>query len=204
MKKAILFLLPLIAIISFSFNSRPIESIKIGDAAPMATTKLTDAWENNTKSLTDCMGEKGLLVMFSCNTCPYVIKNQARTLMVAKYAIGKGLGVAIINSNEAYRNAEDSEANMKTYANAQGYYFPYLVDVDNKLADAFGATRTPEIYIFKSDKKLAYHGAIDDNPGNEAEATQQFAVNAIEDIANGRAVAVSTSKSVGCSIKRKN
>jgi len=153
-------------------------------------------------SLKDAQTKKGLLVMFSCNTCPYVIKNQSRTYEVCKYAQGNGIGVAILNSNEAKRSEDDSYEDMKTYAKEQGYNWYYLVDKNSSLADAFGANRTPECFLFDGNGKLVYHGAIDDNPSDASAVSRKHLITAIDEMNAGKEVSVKQTKSVGCSIKR--
>ena len=90
-------------------------------------------------SLNDAQKKNGLLVMFSCNTCPYVIKNESRTREISKYATENNVGVIIVNSNEAYRSGEDSYDAMKEYGKKQDYKWYYVVDKNSELADAFGA-----------------------------------------------------------------
>lgn len=178
------------------------ELLPIGSSAPMYEAKMLNT-DGKQVSLKDAAKANGLLVMFSCNTCPYVIKNQSRTLDIARYAQKAGVGVILINSNEAYRDDDDSFDAMKAYAKSQGYTFPYVLDKDNALADAFGATRTPEVFLFNKENKLTYRGAIDDNPADAANVKQQFLKLAIDDILESLPSQVNTTKSIGCSIKRK-
>lgn len=142
------------------------------------------------------------MVMFSCNTCPYVIKNQQRTIEISRYALDNKIGVVLINSNEAMRNGDDSFEAMKVYAKSQGYKWHYVVDQSSVIADAFGAKRTPETYLFNKEGKLVYHGAIDDNPTNENAVGRKHLKEAINEMINDKDVSVKTSRSVGCSIKR--
>ena len=109
--------------------------------------KFTDGKELSIKDVTK---KNGVLVMFSCNTCPYVKKYQSRTAEALKEAAKNKIGVIIINSNEEYRTDEDSYAAMTSYAKAQKYTAPYVVDTKSALADAFGATRTPECFLFNA------------------------------------------------------
>jgi len=155
-----------------------------------------------TTTLKDAKTDKGLLVMFSCNTCPYVVKNQARTKEACKYATDNGIGVAIINSNEASRNDGDSYDAMKVYAKEQGYNWHYLVDEKSVVADAFGANRTPEVFLFDNNGKLVYHGAIDDNPSDAGAVSRKHLLTAMDEMKTGKEVSVKESKSVGCGIKR--
>ena len=144
------------------------------------------------------------MVMFSCNTCPYVIKNQQRTKDISAYAQEKGLGVILVNSNEGQRSGDDAYSAMQAYAKNEGYKWYYVVDENNKLADAFGATRTPECYLFNAEGKLVYHGAIDDNPANESAVSRHHLKMAVDEMLSGKEVSTTTSRSVGCAIKRKS
>ncbi len=148
------------------------------------------------------MQKNGVLVMFSCNTCPYVVKNQQRTLDIAAYAKQNNIGIILLNSNEGSRDDADSYAAMKEYAKNQQYSFPYVVDEDSKLANAFGATRTPELFLFDANGKLQYKGAIDDNPSDAGSVKRVHAREAISELVNGKSVSLKESRSVGCSIKR--
>jgi hypothetical protein len=168
---------------------------------PKADVKMKDVSGKEVK-LKDAVGKNGLLVMFTCNTCPYVIKNQERTREICKYASDNNIGVVLVNSNEAQRGDDDSFEAMKSYAKAQDYKWFYTVDAKSELADAFGAKRTPEVFLFNKESKLVYHGAIDDNPSDASSVNRKHLKEAIGEVVNGKDVTVKTSKSVGCSIKR--
>ncbi|MCX6318301.1 MAG: thioredoxin family protein [Bacteroidetes bacterium] len=181
--------------------SRTNEPLPIGAPVPNPDTKMMDI-SGKEIALKDAKTEKGLLVMFSCNTCPYVVKNQSRTYEVCKYAQGNGIGVAILNSNEAKRGDDDSMEEMKAYAKQQGYNWYYLEDKNSALADAFGANRTPECFLFDGSGKLVYHGAIDDNPSDASGVSRKHLMAAIDEMKNGKEITVKESRSVGCAIKR--
>lgn len=178
-----------------------IEPLPLGSDLPKAEVKMKDV-SGKEISLREVKTDKGLLVMFSCNTCPYVIKNQSRTYEICKYAMGSGLGVAVLNSNEAKRGDDDSYEEMKAYAKEQGYGWYYLVDQHSSLADAFGANRTPECFLFDGKGKLVYHGAIDDNPNDAGAVSRKHLRMAVDEVLNGKEVTIKQSKSVGCGIKR--
>ncbi len=197
--KKLLFPLAVMAIITMAFVADG--SLAIGDALPMKSYTMKTV-DNQQVSLAGLMTEKGLLVMFSCNTCPYVIKNQDRTNQIMAYAKSQGLGVVVVNSNEAYRTSEDSFDAMKDYAKEQGYTWPYAVDNNHQLADAFGATRTPECYLFNTAGTLVYHGAIDDSPSDASSVKREHLKFAINEMNAGKDISVNTSRSVGCAIKR--
>ena len=178
------------------------ENLPIGADMPKADVKLKDI-SGKDITLKDAKKQNGLLVMFSCNTCPYVIKNQSRTNEICKYALSKGMGVVVLNSNEGNRDDADSYEDMQSYAKSQGYQWYYAVDRNNELADAFGANRTPECYLFDKAGKLVYHGAIDDNPANASKVNRTHLKEAINEVTAGKDVSVKESRSVGCGIKRK-
>ncbi|TDO23475.1 thioredoxin family protein [Sediminibacterium goheungense] len=177
------------------------QSIAVGANLPMGDVKLKDV-SGKELSIKDAMQKNGVLVMFSCNTCPYVVKNQQRTLDIAAYAKQNNIGIILLNSNEGSRDDADSYAAMKEYAKNQQYNFPYVVDEDSKLANAFGATRTPELFLFDANGKLQYKGAIDDNPSDAGSVKRVHAREAITELVNGKSVSLKESRSVGCSIKR--
>lgn len=178
-----------------------IKSIEIGAEIPMAN-KAMKSVDGKTVTLEKAKTNEGLLVMFSCNTCPYVIKSEARTKEMMAYATEKKIGMVIINSNEAKRNDEDSDKEMAKYAKKMGYKVPYVIDEKSSVADAFGATRTPEVFLFDGNGKLMYKGAMEDNPSNPSESKNLFLKDAIDKITMGQAPDPNSTKSIGCTIKR--
>ena len=199
MKKIVLSIFSLAALSLLSFA--PASELPIGADMPKADLKMKDI-SGKEISLKDAAGKNGLLVMFSCNTCPWVIKNESRTREICQYAKEKGMGVILINSNEAQRGDDDSFDAMKAYAKNNQYSWYYTVDENSVLADAFGATRTPEVFLFSKEGKLVYHGAIDDNPADAGGVNRKHLKEAIDESVNGKDVSVKTSRSVGCTIKR--
>lgn len=185
-----------------SIFAQGVEKLTIGSDIPMASQKMMSV-DGKEYSIKDAASKNGILVIFSCNTCPYVVKYQSRSKKVIKEAKEKGFGVIVINSNEAYRDGDDSFEAMKAYAKAQGYKdVPYVVDVNSAVADAFFANRTPECFLFNAEGKLVYHGAIDSEPNN-AETKETILLNAMYETEQGKEVAVKESRSIGCMIKRK-
>jgi thioredoxin-related protein len=151
-------------------------------------------------TLNDVMTKKGLLVMFSCNTCPYVIKSQPRTKEMIALAQKNGLGIAIINSNIGQRNEQDSYDAMIKYATEQGYTVPYLVD-DGPMVTAFGATHTPEVFLFNAGGTLVYKGAMEDNPSDPGKSSKFYLKDAINNLAANKTINPNTTHSIGCTIK---
>lgn len=200
MKKNLLSAAVLLAL--FAFTALP-EELTIGSSIPNATKKMKDV-SGKEYSFSDVKKKNGLLVVFSCNTCPWVVKNQQVAAEGYGYALGKEVGVIILNSNETSRGGDDSQERMKEYAKAQGYKYPYVIDESSAMANAFGARVTPECYLFDKDMKLVYHGAITDNPKTPSESTRDHLKVAIDEMVGGKDVSMKTSKAMGCGIKRKS
>jgi len=186
-----------LATLAFTFG----DPIQIGSAMPKADLKMQDV-SGKEIAMKDAKKENGVLVMFSCNTCPYVVKNQERTVAISEFATKNNVGVIILNSNEAYRGNEDSYDAMKDYAKGQGYKWNYVVDKNHEVADAFGANRTPECFLFDKNLKLVYHGAIDDSPSDVTAISRIHLQVAINEMVSGKEITVKESRSVGCTIKR--
>lgn len=201
MKKFLIAVLPMMAIALLPI--KPVgEVLPIGSSLPEANFKMKDL-SGKEVSFNDAKKKNGLLVMFSCNTCPVVVAYQERTKEICKYAMENNIGVILLNSNEALREEGDSWDEMKSYAKTQGYSWSYVIDPNSKMADIFGATRTPEVFLFNSSGKLSYHGAIDDNSRDAANVSRQHLKEAINEMTSGKDVSTKTTKSVGCTIKRK-
>jgi len=177
------------------------DPLPIGAPIPKATVRVKDV-SGKELSLQDAKQPGGLLVMFTCNTCPYVIRNQSRTNEICKYAQSNKVGVVLLNANEGDRSGGNSFAEMQSYARSQGYQWTYAVDEKSVLADAFGASRTPECYLFDKNGKLVYHGAIDDSPGDAGQVKRHHLKEAINEMLQNKEVTVKETRSVGCSINR--
>ncbi len=185
----------------YSIAQNNITSIDIGSDIPMSSTTMTSVSKDGV-SLANAKTDKGLLVMFSCNTCPYVIKSQERTKEMIDYAMKHNIGMVIVNSNEAKRDGDDSYKAMAKYAKKQSYKVPYVVDENSELANAFGATRTPEVFLFNGEGILIYKGAMEDNPVNPSESESMYLKDAIDNMLSGKTVDPNSTKSIGCTIKR--
>lgn len=203
MKKILFAFLPFALIMILSF-SKVADRLPIGSDLPMPTLKMKNI-DGKEVSLKDATLKNGLLVMFTCNTCPWVIKNQSRTRGVRKYALENNIGVILLNPNEALRDKDDSFEAMQAYAKDQGWDgWNYVVDKNSVMADEFVATRTPEIFLFNKKGKLVYHGAIDNNPRDADGVTRKHLIIAIDEMLQGKDVSVKETKSVGCTIRRKS
>lgn len=187
---------------SFCITAFAQQSMPIGTPIPTEGYETTNVLTNNVTNLKDVATSKGLLVVFTCNTCPFVIRNIDRTKEILAYAKEKGIGVVMVNSNEAQRKDVDAPKQMVAFAKTQEYP-NYMVDKNASLADIFGASHTPEVYLFDgAGKKLVYKGAMDDNPSDPASATTIYLKDAINNLLAGNDINPNETKSVGCSIKR--
>ena len=136
-------------------------------------------------TLKKVMGQNGTLIIFSCNTCPWVLKWQDRYVSIAREYKKKGIGVIAVNSNVSRFDGDDSLDKMAIHANKNDYNFAYVQDPGSKLAHAFGATKTPHVYLFNDQNKLVYRGAIDDNARNKSKVDKAFLKNALDQMLEG-------------------
>jgi len=181
-------------------GTKPFFGLPLGSSIPKADIRVKDV-SGKAVSLQQAKGANGLLVMFSCNTCPYVIRNQGRTKAVCVYAGQHQIGVILLNSNEGSRDGGNSFAEMQSYAKDQDYQWYYALDDNAVLAGAFGASRTPECFLFDKSGILVYHGAIDDSPGDPSSVKRHHLQAAIDEMIDGKPVTVKETRSVGCSIR---
>jgi hypothetical protein len=190
-----------LAVTLFSFiGAGPGTELALNAALPMADAKMKDV-SGKTVSLAESKTAKGLLVIFSCNTCPYVKLSEKRIKEYSDYCLSNGIGCVIINSNEAQRNEADSFDEMSKYYTAQALKCAYVVDEKSAVADAFGATRTPQCFLFGA-KGLVYKGAIDDNVKDAAAVKAPYLKDALTSVAKGETPKMQETKSIGCTIKR--
>lgn len=200
MKRYLFILTLFISISAWAGNNT--EKLSIGDKAVLTEFKMTDV-SGKSISLADAKKENGLLVLFSCNTCPFVKKWEGRYNDLKSWADQNNVGMIVLNSNHQKRSGDDSFEEMKAKAKAQDYKFHYVVDENSQIANAFGGQVTPHAFLFDSNMKLAYKGAIDDNYDNADQVTNAYVKDAIRSLAEGEVVAVSETNPVGCGIKRK-
>lgn len=184
----------------FPVKDKSADRLEIGAKAPLTDVEVTDV-SGETLTLAEVAGENGLLVNFSCNTCPWVEAWEDRYNPIAELAKDNNIGVIALNPNAAIRDDGESMEDMKERAESSNYQFYYALDKQAKLAEAFGATRTPDIFLFNSDMELVYTGAIDDNAKSAEDVEQTFLKNAIENLVAGNEIDPNTTKALGCTIK---
>jgi hypothetical protein len=201
MKKTLLFSTVTLLAMSFALISPPLDELAINASIPEAGYKMKDV-SGKEISLDEAKAAKGLLVIFSCNTCPYVKMSETRIKEFSDFCSSNGIGCVIVNSNEAQRNEADSFDEMTKYYKSQNLKCYYTVDANSKLANAFGATRTPQCFLFNEKKSLVYKGAIDDNVRDVAAVKEPYLKNALTAVAKGETPKVQETKSIGCTIKR--
>ena len=176
------------------------KELDLGSILPLGDIKMADI-SGKDVSLNDAKGKNGLLVIFSCNTCPWVIAWEDRYVELAETYKDKGVGIVAINSNEKQFETVDSMEEMQAHAKEQGYNFYYTMDNGSKLASEFGATRTPHIYLFDKKDKLVYRGAIDDNARKPDKVENTYLADAIDNMLAGSAIDPTATKALGCAIK---
>jgi len=165
---------------------------------------LPDTNGNYWKSFTDCRGEKGTLVMFICNHCPYVHHVLDEIIMISNDYRVQGIGFVAISSNDIERYPADSPENMAEFAYENNFSFPYLYDENQETARAYQAACTPDFYLFDANDKLVYHGQMDDSrPSNGIPVSGSDLRNAIDSILYNRSINPKQKPSMGCNIKWK-
>ena len=167
----------------------------------MITTRLSITVDGTQVSIADVAGEVGTLVIFTCNHCPYVKAWEARIAEIGNIYSAKGFGVIAVNSNDPVAYPADDFETMQQRAEKHGMRFPYVVDATSGVARAFGATRTPEVYLFDAAGALVYHGTIDDNYKYADRVTKPYLRDALDALLVGKKIPLAKTKALGCSIK---
>jgi peroxiredoxin len=175
-------------------------NVRLGDAAIAFELPGVDGKTYSLSAL--AKGKEATAVVFMCNHCPYVLAWLDRLIAVAEDYAGKGVAFAGINANDPAKYPADSFEKMQELAKERGLPFPYLHDKPQKVATAYGAERTPEIFLFDGDLKLRYHGAPDDNY-DETQASVPYLRNALDAVLAGQAPPIAETPPVGCTIKWK-
>lgn len=177
------------------------KTLEIGDGAPEKDFKMEDVG-GKWLSFNSVKDDKGTLVIFSCNTCPFVVAWEDRYPTVAKIAKENKIGFMLVNSNHLKRSGDDSKKAMKAHAEAYKYDWPYLIDEESKLANAYGAMTTPHVFLFDSNDTLVFIGAIDDNYKDATKVNAFYLKDAMTALGKGNEIAQQVTRATGCSIKR--
>jgi peroxiredoxin len=151
--------------------------------------------------LADYAGAKVLAVIVTCNHCPTAVQYEDRIVALQRDYQDRGVQVVAINGNEIEGHPTDSFEHMVARASEKSFNFPYLRDDTQEYMWALGAGRTPEVFLFGPDRKLAYHGRIDDNPRDAGQVTRHDLREALDEVLAGKAVSVPQTKSIGCNVK---
>lgn len=202
-------LIILIATLSaFTPGNKPNEILEIGAKAPLSDRKMMST-NDRMLSINDVKAENGALVIFSCNTCPFVVGNgkdsegwEGRYSEIQRVATNNGVGMLLVNSNEAKRDNGDSMEDMKAHAQESAYRSHYVLDENHELADAFGALTTPHVFLFDENMELVYKGAIDDNVGSAKEVKEHWLKDALNNLSADKNIEPNSTRQLGCSIKR--
>ena len=174
--------------------------LAIGSAAPLTDVKMMNV-DGREVTIAGLAGKKGTLVVFTCNHCPWAKMWQTRVAEIGNAAVAAGFGVLAISSNDPEAYAEDAFPEMKKRAKLLKLKFPYVVDATSDVARAFGATRTPEAFLFDAQGKLVYHGTVDDSPKDATVVKNAWLRDAVNAVSAGKGVTTAETKALGCSIK---
>jgi len=182
--------------------------LELGAKLPAADVKMKNI-DGTDHHLQGLAKENGLIVIFSCNTCPFVVGNgkksegwEGRYAAIHDYAAKADIGMALINPNEAKRDKGDGMSDMQARYKDKGLKGPYLLDESHVVADAFGALTTPHVFMFDGEMNLIYKGAIDDSVDSAADVKEPYLMNAIDAHVAGKPIDPASTRQLGCSIKR--
>ncbi|KAA5544320.1 thioredoxin family protein [Roseiconus nitratireducens] len=169
--------------------------LDIGDPAP-AWKELpgTDGQVHSLASLSDA---KAVVVVFTCNSCPYALDAEDRLIALTKEYADRGVAVVAINVNTV---EEDRMPAMKERAEEKQFPYPYLWDESQQIAKQYGAKFTPQFFVLGRDRQVVYMGSLDDSPGGDA-VTKTYVADAIESVLSGDELAVTETVPIGCTIR---
>lgn len=180
----------------------PSNMLPLGTVAPSFT--LFDTTTNTMVSLENHKGDKGTIIAFICNHCPFVIHVNPELVKIADFYKNKGFSFIAISSNDVINYPQDAPELMTKFAKENNYSFPYLYDEKQDIAKAYDAACTPDFYVFDSDLKLVYRGQLDDSrPGNGIPVTGKDLKSALDALEQGKIVNPEQKPSIGCNIKWK-
>ena len=152
-------------------------------------------------SLSSFADKKAVVVIISCNHCPTVVAYEDRMIAIQKDYEDRGVALVAINPNDEVNYPSDSLENMVIRAKGKGFNFPYLRDESQDVAGAYGATRTPEVFVLDSDRRVVYHGRIDDNEHAPSLVQSHDLRKALDELLVGKPISTPETTPVGCTVK---
>lgn len=180
----------------------PSNMIPLGTTAP--DFNLIDTISDNYRGLQELKGNKGTVIMFICNHCPFVVHVNKELVAIALEYTKRGIGFIAISSNDVIKYPQDSPEKMKHLAKLEGYPFPYLYDNTQEVAKAYDAACTPDLYVFDENLKLVYRGQLDDSrPGNNIPVSGKDLRHALNCLLDNKENNQLQKPSIGCNIKWK-
>ncbi len=180
------------------------EGYQIGDAVSNFRLKNVDS---RMISLSDYSSQKGVIVVFSCNHCPFAKAYEERVIALDRKFGAQGFPVIAINPTDPAAYEDDTFEQMQARAQSKGFTYPYLADATQTVARAFGATRTPHVFVLTNTNgtfTVRYIGTIDDNPQDPSGVSKRYVDDAVTNLLAGKPVVTTTTKAIGCAIKWKD
>ena len=174
--------------------------LAIGEQAPDFSLPGVDG---QSYSLADFADKPALVIIWSCNHCPYVVAYEERMVQIQGDYADQGVRLVAINSNDERRYPEDGLDHMVQRARSKGFNFPYLRDETQEVAAAYGPSVTPEVFLFDAERRLVYRGRIDDNPDNPRAVKKRDLRDALDQLLAGKPIVTAQTNAVGCSVKWK-
>jgi peroxiredoxin len=200
MKKSLSLATLFLAFLAMSFTTGGPSGYVVGDTAQDFNLKNVTGKK---VSLSGIKNAKGYIVVFTCNNCPYAKAYEDRIIKLQEKYGPLGYPVVAINSNDPDVVPADSYEKMKERAKSKKFPFVYLYDATQEVAKAYGATRTPHVYLLDQKRVVRYIGAIDDNSEDETLVKEKYLENALDALQAGKDIAVKETKAIGCGIKWK-
>lgn len=207
MKKTFIVMLGMVAVVAVLFMNAAdaTTGYKVGDYAEDFDLPGIDG---KNLSLADFSSAKGFVIVFTCNTCPYAKAYESRVVDLDKKYAAKGFPVVAINPNDVKKQPGDTMEEMKKRAADKGFTFPYLRDDSQNVAKAFGATKTPHVYVLSKETagmyKVEYIGAIDNSPNDPQDVSERYVESAIDALLSGSKPSITEKRAIGCTIKWKS
>lgn len=207
MKRTFILLIGVLAVVAVLFMnaSKPLAGFGVGDYASDFTLPNVDG---QSVSMANYSNAKGFIIVFTCNTCPYAKAYESRIMDLDKKYAGKGFPVIAINPNDVEKQPGDSMEEMAKRSKEKGYTFAYLRDNSQEVAQSYGASKTPHIYLLNKEAagkyKVEYIGAIDDSPNDPSDVSETYVEDAINALLAGKKPEITEKRAIGCTIKWKS